>query len=347
MEKIIELTRIDPGAVAVDGKQPLSYLRPGLTRLGRWADLCNYTDRPLLAQKIDGHQDALLVLGVEEVSRNHALIDFNPNGVFLTDLYSSNGTKVNGISLARGDDNVELHNDDVIILWSVQFHLRIVDASSVPANKALLVGHDGKNLGDAPINDVRAMEKALMRRKFTKEAITVLVEKDATSQRILDYLTYYQGQLLPGGLFIFHFSGHGSPKGIYVESSHSNRTSELVAFNDIMRIVAAFRSEVLMILDGCDTAKSFSNSNVPPNVCLIGHTTPAYQGIIASLLGDEFCRQGHTTRAITRILNDQRNRINVNDLVQALRRDLRVSVRQNVAVEGHGTMELPTVLSVS
>lgn len=68
------------------------------------------------ATTIGRHPDSVVVLEFNSVSGQHAVIDLSENGCFITDLKSSNGTRVNGV----GIEEAQLKDGDRISFGDVQ-----------------------------------------------------------------------------------------------------------------------------------------------------------------------------------------------------------------------------------
>lgn len=66
--------------------------------------------------------DNQLVLDVRAISKNHARMEVRPEGLFVRDLGSTNGTFVNGL---RADDDVQLREHDVVRFGNVNFRVAI------------------------------------------------------------------------------------------------------------------------------------------------------------------------------------------------------------------------------
>lgn len=65
---------------------------------------------------IGRHPDSVVVLEFNSVSGQHAVIELSENGCFITDLKSSNGTRVNGV----GIEEAQLKDGDRISFGDVQ-----------------------------------------------------------------------------------------------------------------------------------------------------------------------------------------------------------------------------------
>jgi hypothetical protein len=81
--------------------------------------------------------------------------------------------------------------------------------------KALLVGLNAYQPPISPlrgcVNDVLQIQEVLQRYyAFAEEDIKVLLDRDATRERILDELDWLVEGAQPGHVLIFHYSGHGS-----------------------------------------------------------------------------------------------------------------------------------------
>ena len=65
---------------------------------------------------IGRHPDSVVVLEFPSVSGHHATLELSESGCFLTDLKSSNGTRVNGVEI----EEAQLHDGDRIAFGDVQ-----------------------------------------------------------------------------------------------------------------------------------------------------------------------------------------------------------------------------------
>lgn len=83
------------------------------------------------------HPDSVVVLEFPSVSGHHATIEFGESGCFVTDLKSSNGTRVNGVEI----EEAQLNDGDRISFGDVQAVFAADDtgpAALAPANSTLM-----------------------------------------------------------------------------------------------------------------------------------------------------------------------------------------------------------------
>lgn len=78
---------------------------------------------------IGRHGDCELRLGGENISRRHCQIERNPDGVWIQDLNSRNGTLLNGRKLNRNEP-FRLHHHDKIQIGDWKFRISIRDAKT-------------------------------------------------------------------------------------------------------------------------------------------------------------------------------------------------------------------------
>ena len=152
--------------------------------------------------------------GDRNISRNHALLVQEGESWTLYDLNSMNGTAVNGERLDGGKGRPLGAMDRICFGARTKLVFSLVDA---PENSALLVG----NPGWFPMlrgvkNDLCSMEGALEVRKQFGGNISRLYEASATREAILGMLDTFASINSEDSVFVFYYSGHGSPGGLDV-----------------------------------------------------------------------------------------------------------------------------------
>jgi len=200
----------------------------------------------------------------EKVSRNHCAIYRFPEGAFyLRDMWSRNGTTLNGRRIGV-DRPYPLHRRDVFSLaGAVGFEVaQIGDADAV--NHALLVGGI---YGPSVKNDTRLMAEELGSRGFSGN-ITTLVEDEATPETVLTHLEQLRPKLTIDSHFVFYYSGHGfrnrprpgkPPEGFLVLSAGGLTPSMLYP------ALANLPGKKAVIIDCCYAGMFREYTGIPPS----------------------------------------------------------------------------------
>lgn len=342
-----QLVRIDDFGVEPDGERQQITI-DDVTHLGRSSRKTPRTDRV----RAEMFEDVKVAIKIEDehtfVSRNHALIhppDDERGDFMITDLYSLNGTFVNGEKIPP-NKRMPLRRDDELSLAyeGARFTFRILPSSEHDTNFGLMVGHWGFNL-HGTTHDVLDLKRELEMRGFQGN-IETLFDMNATRANIRRRLEVLERYLTKDSTFLFYFSGHGGKDG------ELSLGRESMAAEELLRMLGNFRGQILMILDGCYTEALATHALFPHHAALIGHEGKAYEGRTPSVLvGQEqpLRREdqirGYTTRAICKILQADPHRIDVNALVAKVRNDPRLAVKQRVTIHDTTRIELASQTS--
>lgn len=338
MDRFAELTRIDEGAViSPDGAQQVILVDEN-THFGRSDQVADRGAR-VTPKRIHDARFAVRIQS-DSISRNHAVMyaSSEVSRLFrICDLNSLNRTYINDRRI--GEKPVPIINDDVIRFGNkVSFEFKEISAES-ESNHAILVAHNGRNL-TAPPEDAKDLRRELEKRKFLPKNIRTCVGNEATSDRILGILENVRFRTTRNGLFIMHFSGHGSDR---IDKAEIQVERAVVKADEILSRLKLFRGSVLLVLDGCYT-ESFAKLDVPGNVAIIAHPEKAHEGDAPSTLSgspEPFTniRRGYTTRAIVKALQSTPNKIDLPTLMELVKKDPRIIAKQRVSFH-QGTMEI-------
>jgi len=330
-----ELTRIGEGSVDLEGK-PQKIVIDRVTHLGRSSKKKCCTSRVSMSTI----RDAKVIVKIQpvnddsQVSRNHAMIypplteDDETFGV--RDLNSSNGTTVNGKEIPA-HRRIPLKKGDVICLGNeISFVFDLIpDEQNI--NYGLMIGHWGGNLKGTS-QDVEVLKKELEKRGFKGNLIT-LVDNDATKDKILTKLDILKGYVTSDSVFVLYFTGHGTPEGYLEIDDHLKPVKhETLNAKELSHALRGFRGKILVILDGCHTWKMAEQLDFFEGA-IICNEGKAYEGHVDSPDSDIRPIQGYTTHAIVEILRKEEHRINVKELVEKIREDVKIKTVQFVRLE--------------
>ena len=108
----------------------------------------------------------------------------------------------------------------------------------------------------SPINDVKGVS-SILAQKYGFE-VSILIDEDASRNRILNSLNYYRKKLKPGDLFLIYFAGHGyydmmSRKGYWIPyDAEKNSDLKWISSDDIsIQLKHILATSVLVISDSC------------------------------------------------------------------------------------------------
>lgn len=140
-------------------------------------------------------------------------------------------------------------------------------------NYALIAGHDGGTLC-AVKNDLNAIELELVKRGFAN--IRKLYNEDeATKDDFFEHMETISRLTDEDSRFIFHYSGHGSEKGLYLPRTiaGSFKTAEYLSPAELYGSLGKLKGKKAVFLDCCH-AGIFINTgiDVPPHTLVIAAT---------------------------------------------------------------------------
>lgn len=328
-----KLTRIDSGGVDEDGGLQ-EVIFDSMTQLGR-LDQCVATSPGCTEAML---QRADVAVEIEDpkcmISRNHALVfplQQHGHQFWVQDLGSKNGTFVNEQRLPDGKYTYLDDGDRISLASRAVFEFSELLRTSA-FNHALMVGHDGGNLRGIP-NDIKGLRSAIEPRGFNGN-IDVLMNAEATRGSVLKALEACKRKTTDDSTFLFYFSGHGSRKGELMLGRKGILGRQSIEANQLMKSLNGYRGKILLILDGCYT-DAVAEAGLPANSTMIGHTTKAYEAPMTRLYPSDQTGvvrpvRGYTTRAIIDVLKEQPHRISVDQIVDELRRDPRIFLRQKI-----------------
>ena len=329
------LIRIDPEGVDSEGK-PQKVVIDKVTHLGRSSKKKCCTPSVSMTTL----KDAKVIVKIQttnddsQVSRNHALV-YPPltegsKVSYIRDLNSSNGTTVNGKEIPA-NRKVPLKKGDVICLGNeISFAFDLVpDDRNI--NYGLMIGHWGGNLKGTS-KDVEELKKELEKRGFEGKIIT-LVDQDATKDKILAKLDILKGYVKSDSVFVLYFSGHGTPEGhLEIDDPFKPKKHETLTAEELAHALSGFRGKILVILDGCFTWKMAEKLDSFEGA-VICNEGKAYEGHVDDSKSDIRPIEGYTTHAIIEILRNEEHRINVKELIEKIREDVKIKTVQSVRLQ--------------
>lgn len=266
--------------------------------------------------------------GDRNISRNHALLVQEGESWTLYDLNSMNGTAVNGERLDGGKGRPLGAMDRICFGARTKLVFSLVDA---PENSALLVG----NPGWFPMlrgvkNDLCSMEGALEVRKQFGGNISRLYEASATREAILGMLDTFASINSEDSVFVFYYSGHGSPGGLDV-------CKGTLSPDDLYGSLGNMRGKKLVLLDSCHSSSFLTG--LPPHCLVIsGESSEGrlYEGPVTGETQHGIFRQGHLTRAFIKLLEENDGEIDLKAMAGELGQYHRLALNQ-VGVFVHGS----------
>lgn len=288
---------------APDGR---TYVVEGYTQIGRSPELGKwvYEDRP----KPDDFEriNMLIVLESTGVSRSHAGIFPSENGFYLVDFKSMNGTYLNGEPVRR---YVDISEGDTIGFGLGGPTLRIDKTFDTVENYALLVGHTGGNLRGVR-KDLDELGDRLSRRNFQ----VVRRMYDPKKIEVLQALDEVARSTTSDSHFLFHYSGHGSGRGLSLDST--------VTPSELYTNIRNIRGKKAIILDNCRAGVFVNDENrnlIPPQSLVLAGSSErgkAYERREA-IAGGEY--MGRFTAALVEFLDSKDRRFNLRDFEAVMR----------------------------
>lgn len=343
-----KLKRVDAGGFDDNGSRQEVVL-DSFTQLGR-LDKCVVTSPGCTEAMLEKATVAIEIEDPEhKISRNHAMVfphQQHGHDFWVQDLGSTNGTYVNGQMVPAGQYTYLDDGDIIRLADQAAFSFsRLLRTSEF--NHALMVGHHGGNLRGVS-NDVKGLKSAIEPRGF-KGNVEVLLNRQATRAKVLNALEACKRKATNDSTFLFYFSGHGNKKGELMLGQRTLFGKQCIEADQLMRSLDGYRGKVLLILDGCYT-DAVAAAGLPANCTLIGHTTVAYEApMTEAYSGDSAAKnkpvRGYTTRAIMDVLANDPHRISVDRIVEALRQDPRIILKQKIGFHRKASIVLGTCVA--